>query len=854
MNYRLIVTCAAYFFITTGTFSQIPKEKHKKRVQALSKKKKSSSDTAKVVPKKSDYEKFFDKAETKKGLIDIIQKEGKYYFQLGDSLLSKDMLLGSRVVKTSAGTVVAGQMTKSPLHVYFSREGKQLFLRQVINYDVAEGSKGLQTILERNNLDPVIYGFTIKHFNKDSSAFIFDVTNLFLSSVKKLDPFYERRMTLFGKSKSIPIFKKDRSSITQTKAFSDNLTIKSLLSYEVGGKPYSAEVNRSLLLLNGAKEFKSRLEDFRVGYFSSGKNKYSTTADQLEHIEYINKWSIYPSKEDSAKYANGELVVPVKPIVFYVDTNFPEFWKSYLKEGILTWNTAFEAIGFKEAVQVKFYPKNDSLFDPENLTYTCVRYATSPIINAFGPSWTDPRTGEILQADVIFYHNIIKLIHNWKFVQTAQVNPAVRKKNLSEEEIGEAIFYIAAHEVGHTLGLPHNMAASHAFPVDSLRSVSFTQKYGTTPSIMDYARFNYVAQPEDKGVRLTPPDLGVYDKYAIKWGYKPLPSISMPKEEYDSLNAWIVAHDSDPMYRFGRQQSRSFVLDPTAQTEDLGDDVIKASAYGIKNIDYILDNLLTWKAEKNKDYSEIEETYKELLGQYSLYFGHLVGYLGGIEQNYAVLQNGNKKPYQFVDKAYQQRIVPFIFNEFDKQKRRWERDEITSNFSAGYKFISNYQAKVLNKLMNRFLFSKLILNEQHIPTTYTLKKHFQSLHKNVWKKTITNRSLDRYDRNLQHHYVKYLLKEAGYIKGGFFGLFGMTNPDQHVFCSHSNQLSKEESLPRVLSSFTESDQATLSKETVFSEIMKVKKLLKKAQYAGNSDTRNHYHYLLSEIERKMEGK
>jgi hypothetical protein len=340
--------------------------------------------------------------------------------------------------------------------------------------------------------------------------------------------------------------------------------------------------------------------------------------------------------KDVEAYKRGELVEPVKPIVFYLDTNLPEAWKPYAREGIEQWNDAFEKIGFKNVVQVRDFPtkEEDPEFDPDNLKYSCIRYAPIAFQNAMGPSWDDPRTGEIITASVMVYHDIVKLLNRWRFLQTAAADPNVRTMNIPDSIMGSAMRYVLSHEVGHCLGFMHNMCSSSAIPVDSLRSPSFTQKYGTTYSIMDYARFNHVAQPGDyeRGVQMMPPRMGLYDEYAVKWLYTYLPDAKTPEEEQPWLDNLVRSHAGDPIYRYGKQQIFN-TLDPTSLSEDLGDDHVRASEYGIKNLKYIMKHLNEWYGEDDNDLTARETMYKYLLNQYLTYINHVYNVKGGMIMN-----------------------------------------------------------------------------------------------------------------------------------------------------------------------------------------------------------------------------
>ncbi len=673
----LIFLVSPNIYVFGGTNSSaktenIKIEKREKKTKSSKKRRKGKkSDEPDTLKKKeTKYEKLFKKAHrVEKGMIDLHLLDGKVYFEMPLALLGGEMVLGSTIKSISDNKHgIVGSKPMGLKHLKFEKADSTIQIR-AIDAAYMSSDPNIQRAISQSLTGSVIKNIKIEAWSPDSSAVVFNMTDFFMEHDKDLSPF--ATISSYSAYTRKEDFKKDLSFITDIKSFEDNLSVSSSMSYSytmtnrlgkevVRDGKLTAELTRSILLLP-EETYHPRMADYRIGVFFTERTAFGDRTNNSKHVYFANRWRLEPS--DTLAYRAGKLVKPIKPITFYIDNNFPEWWKPYIKEGVEQWQELFEEIGFKDAIIALDYPTDEPSFDPDNIKYSCIRYAPINVQNAMGPSWVDPRSGEIINASVYVYHDILKLLTNWMFVQTSQADTEVRQVELPQEVLGDAIRYVVSHEIGHCLGFMHNMSASSVIPVESLRDPEFTQKHGTTTSIMDYARFNYVAQPGDKerGVKLTPPRFGSYDKWLIEWTYRPVFDTESFEEEAEITSRWISeALKKDDFYRYGKQQMGAYLYDPRSQSEDLGDDAVAATKYGVANLKYILANYMDWIKEGDDEYVFRTGIYNGILNQYVMYAQHVAMNVGGLYKN-EIKSGDTMKRFENVPRAKQLEALDYLF-------------------------------------------------------------------------------------------------------------------------------------------------------------------------------------------------
>ncbi|MDD2821950.1 MAG: zinc-dependent metalloprotease [Flavobacterium sp.] len=775
----LIITCLL-FCINQGTFAQSKKKKGKDKNSV------SAADTPKPDAKKAPkpYNKVIDStAVTQKGLIDVHKVEEKYLFEIPESLLGSEIMTTTRYSKTPAGGGIFGGEEINRQVVKWEKGLNNNLLLRSVTYVIMtpDEDKPMAQAVKNSTSDPIIANYDILAIKKDSSGkkdvgYVIDVTGTFESDLQtfSLDPIKKQLLNIQG-------FQKDRSFIQKISSFPINTEIRTVKTFATTAPQLSLnptpkigtnlpaaldagvitlELNTSMILLP-KNPMRKRTFDARVGYFANEYELFEEESQKSDTEVFAVRWRLEPkSEEDAKRQKNGELIEPKKPIVYYIDPATPEKWKKFIKLGIDDWQVAFENAGWKNAIRGEYWPENDPTMSLEDARFSVLRYFAAEIQNAYGPNVNDPRTGEILESHIGWYHNIMSLLRNWYMIQTAAVDPAARAKKFDDNLMGELIRFVSSHEVGHTLGLRHNMGASSATPVEKLRDKDFQDKFGHTSSIMDYARFNYVAQPED-GVKTFFPRIGDYDKWAIKWGYSYFDEAKSEKEEKAILNEMTKEAYKNRRLWFGTETSP---YDPRYQTEDIGDNAMRASEYGIKNLKRILPNLMGWSAEKGESYAELEQLYNALTGQFRRYMGHVTKNVGGVYDTPKTYDmTGNQ--FEVVPKAIQKDAVAFLNVQLFATPK-WLMDQnilAKINPENGVESIKGMQDATLSNLLAGDRLVRLLEASSVNKNNYSVDELLTDLKNGIFSELKSSAAIDMYRRNIQKLYID---KVIGLLKPG----------------------------------------------------------------------------------------
>jgi hypothetical protein len=722
-----------------------------------------------------------------KGLITTYQnKKNELYFEISESLFGRELLVVTRFAQIPAnysGYLNAGSKTAEHV-VEFIKQGQKILLKEVSYSNIADDDDPISISVSENNFKPILAAFEIK--NSDNNRHLIDVTNYFMAD----SPGFNIIRSKDKENYKIGGVDKKRSFIDSAKSFPENTEILHTLTFSANKAPrnnqtksFSFQINHSIIALPDDL-MQIRFEDERVGWFTTEKINYSSGELKSDNFSIIRRWRLEPSDLDA--YKKGELVKPVKPIVYYLDPATPLKWRKYFKMGIEDWNSTFEKAGFKNAIIAKDAPtkEEDPNFSAEDIRYSTVRYVASTTRNAVGPSVSDPRTGEILESDIIWYHNHLRSYRNRYLIETGAANPKARSLNTPEEEIGEMMRRVISHEIGHALGLPHNMKASSAYAVDSLRSGNFTQKFGIATSIMDYARYNYVAQPGDKNIRFVR-QLGPYDDYSIEWGYRYFGE--SPEKEKEILREIVDSKSLDPIYMFG-----GYGNDPNSQTENIGNDPVKASMYGIKNLKIVAENLMKWTLKPTENYNDLNEIYGELMSVYRRYVYHVHNMIGGI---YNTPHNSNQKgvvTYLNVDISNQKQALNFLETNLWKTQKWLMNKEVVSQIKGEgvLNSIQELQISALNKFLNekklnRMLSAQKSLKGKALSVDQLLDNLFEVLVNKLSQP-------DLFEQRLQLHFVERIniLMNEKELNPTIKGLLLKLKNDFHILAKRKSRFSK----------------------------------------------------------------
>lgn len=812
---------------------------------------------------KTDFEKIASESNlVSRGMFNVYAQDGKYYFEIPVSLLQRDMLVVNKLQRVpfelnDAGVNRGTNYETQMIRFEWNKEEKKIRVRQSRPLPESPENDAITRSVRDNFISPLIADFKLEACNADSTAVIIQINDIYDGSETSINNVFDN--INLGTSAI-----KDLSRIMSIKAFPNNIVATSELTTKVregmSAVNVTVEVSSSLVLLP-EKPMMGRLDDPKVGYFTKDLLYFSDSQQKTEEKKYITRWRLEPKPEDREAYLRGELVEPEKPIVFYIENSTPYRWRKYIKQGIEDWQVAFDRAGFKNAIIAKELPDSIAA-NADDINYSVVTYAASSKANAMGPSILDPRSGEILEADIMWWHNVISMVQEWITVQTGAIDPKARGTKLPDEMMGDAIRFVACHEVGHSLGLRHNMMGSWTFPTDSLRSKSFTDKMNSTASsIMDYARYNYVAQPGD-GVTAVSPHIGPYDIFAIEYGYRWY-GLPTPEAEKDVLYDFLNKHNGR-LYKYSEAQDPRSAVDPRAQNEDLGDDPVRSSELGIANLKRIVPEIIKWTTtgEKGQTYEEASRLYYAVITQWNNYLYHVMANIGGIYIENTTVGDG-VKTYTYVEKEKQEASLDFLLNEVLCYPR-WLFDTEISDYTfllrknptgvieyAPSQILKNTQGYIFWDLLSNDRLMRMLENElKNGKKAFTVVEMMDKMHNSIFATTIKGGTPDVMERNLQKGFLDALITAAAESEGVKINKqLTATSGNPYLFhhtpwCSH-NEFAIEQAermgARRELSFYGGqvnriSDAISVKR----GELLRIKKLLESRR--NTSDTAARYHY------------